>query len=59
MSFTGDGPISDEGPIEPNKPPSEVRSEPYPLPKDFEWVNVNIDDPTEVSQYSLVQLEIA
>ncbi|KAK0552946.1 glycylpeptide N-tetradecanoyltransferase [Tilletia horrida] len=40
----GDAPVSEEGPIEPNVAPSDVRQEPYPLPKDFEWQFVDIDN---------------
>lgn len=38
-----------DGFIEPSKPPEEVRQEPYPLPKDFEWTTVDINDPVQVS----------
>ncbi|KAL9931494.1 hypothetical protein V8E36_009659 [Tilletia maclaganii] len=40
----GDAPVQEEGPIEPNVAPGEVRKEPYPLPKDFEWVFIDIDN---------------
>jgi glycylpeptide N-tetradecanoyltransferase len=32
-------------------PREEVRQEPYPLPKDFEWSTLNIDDPEQVSSH--------
>ncbi|KAJ7680973.1 N-myristoyl transferase [Mycena polygramma] len=50
----GEGPPLEDGYIEPSKPREEVRQEPYPLPKDFEWSTVDISDPTQASQYSLV-----
>ena len=40
---------AEEGPIKPNQPPHEVQQEPYPLPKDFEWVSMDIDEPEQVS----------
>ena len=36
-------------PIEPDKPISEVRQEPYNLPDGFEWNTLDIDDPDIVS----------
>lgn len=48
----------EEGVIEPNKPPSEVRQEPYPLPKDFEWVTIDIDDPKQVSPSHQMHLSV-
>ena len=42
-----DAPTAD-GYIEPSKPASEVRQEPYPLPKDFEWSVVDITDDAQV-----------
>ncbi|KAK0524820.1 glycylpeptide N-tetradecanoyltransferase [Tilletia horrida] len=44
----GDGPVHEEGPIEPNVAPSEVRKDPYPLPKDFEWVFIDIDKKSDL-----------
>ena len=43
-----DAPVEDDGPIEPSKPREEVRQEPYPLPKDFEWCMMDITDSTQV-----------
>ena len=40
--------ITEEGPIEPNKPHDEIRKEPYPLPKDFEWSLVDVDNDQDV-----------
>ena len=38
------------GAIEPNKPPESVRSEPYALPSDFEFVTVNMDRDEELKE---------
>ncbi|TFY67081.1 hypothetical protein EVG20_g4072 [Dentipellis fragilis] len=40
----------DDGPIEPSKPREEVRQEPYPLPKDFEWSILDIEDPAQLRE---------
>ncbi|KAI8929503.1 acyl-CoA N-acyltransferase [Entophlyctis helioformis] len=49
--------ISQDGPIEPNKAPEEIRQEPYPLPKDFEWVTMDLLDPAQLKQvYDLLTL---
>jgi len=37
----------EDGYIEPSKPKEEVRQDPYPLPKDFEW---SVLDITEFAQ---------
>lgn len=37
------------GPIEPEKPVSEIRQDPYHLPDGFEWNTLDIDDPETVS----------
>lgn len=39
-----------EGPIEPSVPREKVRQEPYPLPNDFEWVMIDIDDEDQVRE---------
>jgi hypothetical protein len=52
MFTQGEGPPLDDGYIEPSKPREEVRQEPYPLPKDFEWSTLDINDPKQVSHYS-------
>lgn len=41
--------ITPDGPIEKDKPLEEVRQDPYPLPKDFEWCTMDLDDPAQVS----------
>ncbi|KAJ6496956.1 N-myristoyl transferase [Mycena vitilis] len=43
----GEGPPLDDGYIEPSKPRDQVRQEPYPLPKDFEWSTLDINDPKQ------------
>ncbi|KAJ3092230.1 Glycylpeptide N-tetradecanoyltransferase 2 [Quaeritorhiza haematococci] len=49
--------ILENGPIEPDKAPEEVRQEPYPLPKDFEWCLLDIDDAKEVQDlYELLAM---
>ncbi len=40
----------DEGSIEASVPPEQVRQEPYPLPSDFEWVMVDVDNATELKE---------
>ncbi|KXN86917.1 Glycylpeptide N-tetradecanoyltransferase [Leucoagaricus sp. SymC.cos] len=46
----GEGPPIDDGYIEPSKPVGEVRQEPYPLPKDFEWSMVDMSDPKQCKE---------
>ncbi|KAG5647247.1 hypothetical protein DXG03_000782 [Asterophora parasitica] len=53
----GEGPPLDDGYIEPSVPREEVRQEPYPLPKDFEWSTLDIDDPKQNKEvYDLLSL---
>jgi glycylpeptide N-tetradecanoyltransferase len=40
--------ISESGPVEPDIPHDEIRKEPLPLPKDFEWCEINMEDENEV-----------
>jgi glycylpeptide N-tetradecanoyltransferase len=40
--------ISDDGPIELAKSLEEIRQEPDPLPKDFEWSMLDISDAVQV-----------
>ncbi|KAJ9479104.1 Glycylpeptide N-tetradecanoyltransferase [Pseudozyma hubeiensis] len=40
----------EEGSIQPSVPPEEVRQEPYPLPSDFEWVMVDVDNQAELKE---------
>ncbi|PVF98877.1 N-myristoyl transferase [Serendipita vermifera] len=46
----GEAAPQQDGPIEASKPVSEVRQAPYPLPKDFEWVTVDITDAGELKE---------
>ncbi|KAF9469157.1 Myristoyl-CoA:protein N-myristoyltransferase, N-terminal domain-containing protein [Collybia nuda] len=53
----GEGPPLDDGYIEPSRPREAVRQEPYPLPKDFEWSMLDIDDPQQIKEvYDLLSL---
>jgi glycylpeptide N-tetradecanoyltransferase len=46
-----------DGPIEPSVPRDQVRQEPYPLPKEFEWSVVDINDPNQLKElYELLSL---
>jgi glycylpeptide N-tetradecanoyltransferase len=36
-----------EGPIVPNKPPAEIRQEPFTMPGGFEWSDLNVQDPEQ------------
>lgn len=40
--------ITPDGPIEKDKSPEDIRQEPYPLPKDFEWVTMDLNDQAQV-----------
>lgn len=40
--------ITPDGPIEKDKEAEEIRQEPYPLPKDFEWCTMDMDDAAQV-----------
>lgn len=44
----GDEASLDDGFIEPNKSREEVRQDAYPLPKDFEWSILDINDSKQV-----------
>lgn len=39
---------SEDGPIDPNVDIEKFRKEPFPLPKDYEWVDVDLNNPQEV-----------
>ncbi|KAF9013912.1 N-myristoyl transferase [Cyathus striatus] len=53
----GEGPPLDDGYIEPSKPREEVRQDPYPLPKEFEWSILDISDPKQNKEvYDLLSL---
>ncbi|CDW97683.1 hypothetical protein [Sporisorium scitamineum] len=40
----------EEGSIEPSVPPEQVRQEPYPLPSDFQWVQIDVDNQVELKE---------
>jgi glycylpeptide N-tetradecanoyltransferase len=40
----------DDGYIEPPKPREEVRQESYPLPKDFQWCAIDLNDPNQLKE---------
>ncbi|KIJ16792.1 hypothetical protein PAXINDRAFT_131704 [Paxillus involutus ATCC 200175] len=44
-----EAPVED-GYIEPTKAIEDVRQEPYPLPKDFEWSILDINDPKQIKE---------
>ena len=47
----------EEGPIIPNKDPSEIRAEPYSMPTGFHWSNVDMSNPTMAQElYTLLSL---
>ncbi|KAL4077148.1 acyl-CoA N-acyltransferase [Scleroderma yunnanense] len=53
----GEEPPAEDGFIEPTKAIEDVRHEPYPLPKDFEWSILDIDDPKQIKEvYDLLSL---
>jgi len=45
--------ITPDGPIEKDKSPEDIRQEPYPLPKDFEWVTMDLTDEAQVGLLSV------
>ncbi|RUP44567.1 Myristoyl-CoA:protein N-myristoyltransferase, N-terminal domain-containing protein [Jimgerdemannia flammicorona] len=49
-SHLTDETIVDEGPIEADIPHDQIRKEPYPLPKEFEWCEVDITDGAEIKE---------
>ena len=48
--LAGEGPPLDDGYIEPSKPREEVRQDPYPLPKDFQWCVVDLNDQAQLKE---------
>ncbi|EPQ58305.1 N-myristoyl transferase [Gloeophyllum trabeum ATCC 11539] len=53
----GDEVPAEDGPIEPSRPGEEVRQEPYPLPKEFQWSIVDLNDPNQLKEvYELLSL---
>ena len=45
---SGEQPPEEDGPIEPAVPTDQVRQTPYPLPNDFEWATLDLEDDKEV-----------
>ncbi|KAI9254782.1 acyl-CoA N-acyltransferase [Helicostylum pulchrum] len=49
--------INESGPIEADIPFDQIRKEPLPLPKDFEWCEINMEDDKEVKElYELLTM---
>jgi len=46
----GEEPPIGDGYIEPSKPLEELRQDPYPLPKQFEWSTVDLSSETELKE---------
>ncbi|KAI0306355.1 N-myristoyl transferase [Multifurca ochricompacta] len=46
----GDSAPDEDGYIEPSKPSEEVRQDPYPLPRDFEWSILDITEPGQIKE---------
>lgn len=46
----GDHEAASTGAIEPNVPPELVRTKPLPLPADFEWVTIDMEDDAQLSE---------
>jgi glycylpeptide N-tetradecanoyltransferase len=42
--------VEEDGPIEEDVPLEKVRATPYPLPKEFEWTLVDVEDDKEVKE---------
>lgn len=42
--------ITPDGPIEKDKSLEEIRQEPYPLPKDFEWCTMDLNNQGELKE---------
>lgn len=40
--------VEKDGPIEENTPYEKIRKEPYPLPKEFEWSTLDLNNESEV-----------
>ncbi|KAI6132520.1 N-myristoyl transferase [Pisolithus croceorrhizus] len=57
LPFPGEEPSSEDGYIEPAKAIEDGRREPYPLPKDFEWSILDVDDSKQIKEvYDLLSL---
>ncbi|KAI9216963.1 acyl-CoA N-acyltransferase [Blastocladiella britannica] len=42
--------VSEDGPLEPNRAPSEIRQAPYKLPEGYEWVEIDVLDEGEMDE---------
>jgi glycylpeptide N-tetradecanoyltransferase len=51
----GEGPPLGDGFIEPSLPREQVRQDAYPLPKDFEWCMMDLNDTKQVRIIFLMQ----
>ncbi|KAG6918147.1 hypothetical protein DXG01_016336 [Tephrocybe rancida] len=57
LATEGEGPPIEDGYIEPSKPREEVRQEAYPLPRDFEWSMLDLNDTKQNKEvYDLLSL---
>ncbi|CAO3681504.1 unnamed protein product [Umbelopsis ramanniana] len=49
--------FTEEGPIDPSVPRDQVQQEPFPLPKEFEWCEVDIQDDKQIIElYQLLTM---
>ncbi|KAI7821096.1 acyl-CoA N-acyltransferase [Gamsiella multidivaricata] len=49
--------VEEDGPIEADVPLDQIRATPYPLPKEFEWALVDVEDDKEIKElYELLTL---
>ncbi|KAF8949879.1 Glycylpeptide N-tetradecanoyltransferase 2, partial [Entomortierella lignicola] len=49
--------VEEDGPIEADTPHDQIRATPYPLPKEFEWSLINVEDEKEIKElYELLTL---
>ena len=49
--------MEEDGAIEPDVPLDQVRATPYPLPKEFEWSLIDIQDDKEIKElYELLTM---
>eukprot|EP00604_Paraphysomonas_vestita_P002595 CAMPEP_0174819418 /NCGR_PEP_ID=MMETSP1107-20130205/2634_1 /TAXON_ID=36770 /ORGANISM="Paraphysomonas vestita, Strain GFlagA" /LENGTH=180 /DNA_ID=CAMNT_0016032861 /DNA_START=23 /DNA_END=566 /DNA_ORIENTATION=- len=47
--------FDENGPIDEIKTPADVRQEPYGMPKGFEWVSLDVNDPVQLTEiYTLL-----
>ena len=48
--------VDEDGPIEENTPHDQIRKDPYPLPKEFEWCTIDLNNESEV--YTLLRMYV-